>query len=281
MIKHNKKKNTLIIYEQLMTLAARLIAQKNLKEYNFIMSFVRENFAPTTELGKERKILSNLTEASCKEDVVADFITEAIAQVKTLSADRLEKEKSTLINKINREIGADLFKIPIKDYKLQASVQVLMNEETNGYKYSTPEERVKIKRILKENLTKVKLEEDTEEVDNFTYKVLISKYNKKYSDTLNEDQKELMTAWVKYVVDENEEEIKKIVVEKKTLIENIVKDSLKSKSHKAADYYEMLKEAQISFKEKDYTVINEDNIYEVMRGLDLVEDLESSKNVAK
>lgn len=279
MIKHNKKKNASIVYEQLMTLAARLIAQKNLKEYNFVMAFVKEHFSPNSELGKERKILSNLVEGSCREDMVAELFSEVSSQIKMISAENLDKQKNAVISKITKEIGADLFKIPIKDYKLHASAQVLLSEEVNGYKYSTPEERVKIKRLIKENLIKSKAPPDEiGNIDNFTYKVLISKYNKKYGEALNEHQKELVSAWLKYVVHENDEDIKKIVTEKKTLIESKIKESLRNKEHKVSDYYELLKEAQGSLKEKDYTIINEDNMYEMLRFLDLCEELEESEN---
>ena len=285
MIKHNKKKNASIVYEQLMTLAARLIAQKNLKEYSFIMSFVKEHFAPTSELGKERKILSNLIEGSCREDMVFELFNEVSSQIKSISMSELDKQKNSLINKINKEIGSSLFNIPIKDYKLHASAQVLLTEEINGYKYSTPEERVKIKRLIKENLIKEKTPaDDIGNIDNFTYKVLISKYNRKYGEALNEDQKELMTAWINFVINENDKDIKNIVAEKKILIEKKIKESLRSKEQKASDNYELLKEAQISLKEKDYSVINEDNMYEILRFLDLTEqlnELETSENVAK
>lgn len=280
MIKHNKKKNVSIVYEQLMTLAARLVAQKNLKEYNFVMNFIRENFSQNSSIAKERKIVSSLVEGSCNSETVNDLFNECYSQIKSLSVKNLEVEKNRFIRNVLKEFGADIFNIPIKDYKLFASAHVLLMEELNGYKNSTPEERMKFKKVIKENLLKEKVKEEVGNIDNFTYKVLVSKYNKKYADTLNEHQKDLIKSWIKFVVSEEESGLLNKLNEKKNLIQEKIKVSLKNKEHKVSDYYELLKEAQDSLQKKNFNTVNEDNIYEMLKYMDLLEDLslENIKN---
>lgn len=274
MLRHNKKKNTCIVYEQLLTLAARLASQKKANEFDFVVEMTKKYFGPNTALGREKKVLQSIVEASCKNGEAEELITEALNEGLRINNERLEREKVALINEINAQIGAELFKIPIKNYKLYASAQILVNETKTGYLHTTAEERVKIKRVLKENLVKQPEPEEVSEVDNLTYKVLINKFNQKYGPFINEDQKKILSAWIKFLITEDKSVIEPVIKEKVERIQSVVRSSLRNKGHKAADYYELLKEADESLKTKDISIINEDLVYEVMRYFDLVEDLE-------
>jgi protein-tyrosine-phosphatase len=260
MYKHNKKKNSCIVYEQLLTLAARLASQKKVNEFDFVVAMTKKHFSPTTALGKERKALQNIVEGGCSSEDADAIIAEALEEAKSIDPQRLEKEKVALINEIISKIGEDLFKVPIKNYKVFASAQILFNETRNNYHDTTPEERVRAKKVLKENLVKKQLVEEEVEVDNFTYKVVINKFNQKFGPFINEDQKKILSAWIRYLITEDKNVIEPVLKEKIEKIKTVVKSSLKTKGHKASDYYELLKEAD-----------------EVMRYCDLVEDLEKSE----
>lgn len=275
-LKHNKKKNGAIVFEQLLTLAARLAGQKKLNEFEFVLDLTKKHFGPNTALGREKKVLQSIVESCCKENDVEELLKEALNEGGRLDFSRLEKEKISLINEINSKIGQDLFKIPIKNFKLYASAQILVNENKIGYLNTTPEERVKIKRFLKENLTKKDLQEEDVKVDNFTYKILINKFNQKYGPFINEHQKSILSSWIKYLITEDKNILESLLKEKIELVKSVVKSSLKSKSHKAMDYYELLKEADETLKNKDFSNVNEEVVYEVMRYFDLVEELEES-----
>ena len=251
-LKHNKKKNSLIIYEQLLTLAARLASLKKPTEFDFVISFVKEHFSPSTNIGKERKVLQNLTETRCLDESEANqIISECVEEIKLIDSTQLEKEKVKLINEINLNFGADLFKIPIKNYKLYASAQILMNENRNNFSFSLPKERAKIKNLLKENfLQKTGKEELPYEVDNFTYNLLINKFNKKYGSFINEDQKHILSNWIKYQITENDSTIVPVLKEKVKKLQKTINESLSKKDSKSTEYYELLKEAQISLSKK-------------------------------
>jgi len=255
MYKHNKKKNTCIVYEQLLTLASRLAVQKQVNEFNFVIGLTKKYFNPNTSLGKERRAIRSLTESRHERGDA-------------------EGEKIALINEISRTIGSEMFKIPIKNYKIYASAQILANEERNGFKHTSPDERLKIKKVLRENMSCTEEKEPEVEVDSFTYKVLVNKFNQKYGPFINEDQKNILSAWIRYLVTEDESVISPVLKEKLEKIHSVIKSSLRDKSHKVSEYYELLKEADQSLKERQANlVVDEEVVYEAMRYFDLIEDL--------
>lgn len=278
-LKHNKKKNSLIVYEQLLTLATRLAANKKLDEFNFVLEVIKSFYSPHSNIGKEKKVLQNITEAHLtKEDEREALLSECLKEYERIDQKSLELEKMALINHVSRKIGAELFKLPIKNYKLYASAQIYFNEHSNGFKNSEPSERIKIRTILKENLAKSKDKEVLEEMDNFTYKILINKFNEKYGPFINENQKDILKAWTKSLVSEDKTEIKSVISQKINLIESVVSKSLREKNAKTTEYYELLIEAKQALAEKKNRVeevLTEEFVYEIMRYCDVVEDLKN------
>lgn len=279
MLKHNKKKNSLIVYEQLLTLATRLAHNKKVDEFNFVVETVKSFFSPSTALGKEKKILQSVTESKLKTDADADLLLkECLNEYSVINQRNLELEKVALINRINKQIGPELFKLPVKNYKLYASAQIMVNEHSNGFKDSSPTERVKIHTILKENIKAQPVIVEDLEVDNVTYKILINKFNEKYGPHINENQAEILKMWLKSLVTEDYSEVKKEILGKVKMIKEEISKALKMKNSKSSEYYELLMEAKqtLSGYNEDKEV-TEDLIYEIMRYCDVVEDLKDAK----
>lgn len=274
-LKHNKKKNSLIIYEQLLTLASRLGSLKKQTEFDFVVGFLKNKFSSKSNLGKEKKILQNLTEShGLSLEQANELINECIEESKFINFEELEKEKVKLINEINLNFGADLFKIPVKNYKLYASAQILINENKNGFLFSSPQERTKIKNLLKENFVKNIEKEEFVEVDNVTYNILINKFNKKYGSFINEDQKAILSNWIKFLVTEDSNIINSVLKEKIEKLKKVINENLNKKSSKTTEYYELLKEAQIALSRSEIKA-EESFVYEIMRYCDLADELNS------
>lgn len=278
MLKHNKKKNSLIVYEQLLTLATRLAHNKKVQEFNFVVEIIKEFFSNNRMLGKEKKILQSITDARLKSEEDANsLLTECLKEHSCIDLKLLEQEKVALINKINKEIGQELFKLPIKEYKLYASAQIIVNEYSNGFKDSTPQERVKVKNLIKEHIQKEVVKESEDfKVDNVTYKILINKFNEKYGPHLNENQNLILKSWIKCLAADDFTEVKEEVFKNIKIIKEEINKAIKNKNEKSLEYYELLNEAKQSLSKynKD-TEINEDLIYEIMRYCDVVEDLKN------
>lgn len=270
MLKHNKKKNAYIVLEQLLSIMTRLAAQNKQNEAKFLLSVIKEHYNKKTVLSKEKQLFESLLKLSdLSEKDAEDILQETLSQASKINPKELEIAKANLINDISKRIDKDLFSVPVKDYKLMASAQMMFNEARNNENIITPVEKNKLKKMIIKNLTKKTVKEDKHEIDNFTFKVLLNKYNKKYTDIINEHQKEVLKSWTIFTVDGVEENIKPILEQKLNLIEK----TLGANFDKKSDIQPMLQEAYGKVKNKKIEKIDENLIYEVMRYLDLVEDL--------
>lgn len=273
MIKHNKKRNTFLIYEQLIALTTRLAAEGHNNEAHAVLSFIKEHFNKNTELLKEFKLANSiLTTKDCTKDEGASIIEETLKEAKLINENRLNEEKTKLIEGINNRISMDLFKIPVRDYKKIASVQVLLNEVYDSKIQTSPVERVKIKNTLIESMSKPKNQLDQEKIDNVTFAVLCSKFNKRYSQLMNEDQKEILSAWSTFLIDGNTKKANSILENKIEKLKNSLSTHSSLSKHKNSDYQPLLKEAFSELSSKK-PKLNEESVYEMMRYYDLVEDL--------
>lgn len=277
MLRHNKKRNSYIIYEQLLTLATTMAAKGQRDEAAFVLSFIRENFSLNSEIGKEIKLFESLLNKNQYEKEMAiRVLEETLNEAKNISKQRLDEEKTKLIEKINKFISYDLFDIPVRDYKTMASVQILLNELRDSKFDSTPEERVKIKNNLLERMcTKTEIKE-SDKVDNLTFSLAISKFNKRYSKLMNEDQKHILSAWTNFLITNDENKMKSVLAEKLDKINKCFSKYLSDGKQKNAEYYPMLKEAKAKLKEYNVS-LTEESVYEIMRCFDIVEDLQSNE----
>ena len=280
-LRHNKKKNGRIVYEQLMILSTRLALSGHAKEANHVIKIIKERFSLSTMLGKEKKVFDSILEvANLKGDDAQTIISEALEESRVINDNSLEKERLALINCVIRELGKDLFSIPIKEYKLMASAQILLNESRNNYRHSSPKERVDIKNMLKEHMTR-ETKSESYEMDNFTFKILKRKFNEKYSAIMNEDQREILAGWLGFLMTNDSPKFRALLEEKVEKAKEEIDYVMIRPEHASSDYSKMLNEARVGL-ETDYTTqLNENNVLKVMKYFDLVEDLREIKDGQK
>lgn len=281
MLRHKKKRNSFIVFEQLVGLITRLASAGNNTEASLVVDFLKKHFKSGTQLLKEYRLINEVLSSRGHPKEEADkIIDEVLSESKKLSTEKLEEEKTSLIQAINSQISCDLYNIPVRDYKLAASIQILMNEARSESGFTTPSERVKIKSLLSERLSVKENVKDEDKIDNLTFAVLVSKFNQRYSKLMNEDQRHLLSAWTNYLIDNNEEIIKKTMDEKIGKLKTCLSSHVGSLQHKDSDHETLLKEAYSTLVEKQFT-LNEQSVYEVMRFFDLVEDLENYNEQTK
>lgn len=274
-IKHNKKKNAGIVFEQLLMVATRLAASKKTEEVKFVMEVIKKYFHPKTELGKERNLIETMISTrNLDKPLAEEVLTETLKEAETLNADKLEREKQSLISTINKKLSKEIYNINVTDYKLLASAQTIFNEARNNYKYTNPKERVKIKSTLLEHMTQKKEVKEGLAVDDFTYKFAIRKFNKKYGKLLNEDQQDILRVYLMSAVSGNEEELKSLLEQKIDKINLQFAIHERSDKHTSDVYKSLISETRESLKDFSVEIINEDVVYKVMRYFDAIEDLE-------
>jgi hypothetical protein len=202
-VKHSKYKNTGILFELLTRqLTSDTIAGNQPKS----LSFLKKHFNSKTELLKEYKIYHTLATQKYNKDTQATMLIETLLDAhKKLNKSQLRREKYNLIKEIKDTYNVnDFFKAKITDYKIMASIfNLLENKE------ATPLSIVNSKVTILEHITKKSLSNKKDVVlENFnkqnkdvkllTYKVLLEKFNNKYSGLQN-NQKTLLKEYVNSV----------------------------------------------------------------------------------
>jgi len=214
---HNKKRNVGIIYELLLRhVSDKLIESKN-DEAQVALNIVEKYFNESTELYKEFRLFNALAKSTVSSTAVAAAIlTEAKNASKRRNYSELDREKSYLIKEINYNIDDDQFyhrRVP--DYTMYATIQTLLNEWRRGdlsnlSKVAVYESRI-VENLLKEKDTNPQEDKPNSNVDNLVVKILTEKFNKKYNDRLNEEQKEIIKTYVFSISNDDGKSIRKML----------------------------------------------------------------------
>ena len=202
-VKHSKYKNTGILFELLTRqLTSDTIAGNNPKS----LDFLKKHFNSKTELLKEYKIYHTLATQKYKKDSQATMLIEELIKAHgRLNKSQLRREKYNLIKEIKDNYDVNnFFKAKITNYKIMASVFNLL-ENREATPLSIVNSKVTLLEHITEKPTSVKKDvvlENYEKQDKdtrlLTYKVLLEKFNDKYSG-LEDNQKTLLKEYVNSV----------------------------------------------------------------------------------
>ena len=273
-VKHSKYKNTGILFELLTRqLTADTIAGNRPKA----LSIIQKYFSGNSTLLQEYKIYHTFTNKKFKEDNKATMLISTLAEAHgKLNKSRLRREKYNLIKEIKDTYDINnFFKAKISNYKVMASIFNLLEN-----KKATPLSIVDSKITLLEHITIKPTESKKDTVlENFskqdkdtrllTYKVLLEKFNDKYSG-LQDNQKTLLKEYVNSVTNSPalksyiNQEIKEV---KKTITGYSKKVEDKAVVVKLTETRDMIKPLCKKSSVNDDNVINLLNYYELVNEL--------------
>jgi hypothetical protein len=276
--KHSKYKNTGIIFELLIRqITSETISNSPPKAVGVLKKFFRKN----STLLKEYQIYYALLNKKFEKESNANVLLETLVKAHSkLNKSDLRRERYNLVKEIKSIYHVeDFFKAKIPNYKIYASIYNLLENNSNN-----PMSIVNSKVNLLEHITekglpnKPKIEMVMEEYEKFdketralTYKLLMEKFNEKYS-VLSDNQKNLLKEYVYNVSNSPKlklflnEEIKKIKKEinkyipytdkvtqiKLNEVSNIIKPLCKKSSvHddniiNLMNYYELINELKLT-----------------------------------
>lgn len=225
---HNKKRNVGIIYEQIINYLCQKTMENDSESSEKAVNVIKKHFSKNSQLYKEYKLFKALvTTHDVSDHLASSIISEAKKACNHMfNSDALEKEKSSLIKDLNYTFGKGvIFEQKVKDYRVYATVQTLLNEWRN--ELSNFDKVTEYEIVLHESLVRKPIEEsnnDIPKVDNLTRKVMKEIFNKKYNSQLNETQKNLISVFIKD--DENAliEQYKAVKNSSKILLENYIKN---------------------------------------------------------
>jgi hypothetical protein len=282
-IKHNKYKNTGILFELLLRqVTSDTISGKDSASLPLIKKYFSKS-----ELAKEYKLYQTLIANKTISEGKAESLINTTLEIHSrLNRTALRKEKYNLIKEIKSHYNLEeFFKAKVNNYKQHAAVYTLM-EAYSTLEFVDPANVIDNKVTLLEHITrkevnkeevKDRVMEEYSEMDKGTrilaYKMLIEKFNEKYGD-LTLDQKLVLKEFINNVssttklkdfVNNNIDGIKKQLIK---LVEKVEDNTIKIKINEVVNLIKPLDKNQS---------VKDDDIITLLTYHQLVAELKSVK----
>ncbi len=240
-IKHNKFRNTGVLFE----LLVRQIASDTLANTDSKAVKIVKKFYHNSEMAKEHKLYHTiLTAPRLSEGKAEVLLNTTIELAKKLDKEQLLKEKYHLIKEVKKHYNLEsFFKSKVNNYKTLAAAYTLFESAIEN-KFVEPKQLVLNKLALLEHITKKQLVENKEsEVEQIlsnedknvrilAYRMLIEKFNSKYS-TLSERQKSVLKEFINNI--SNPEHLKVYINENLNKVKTELSDLVKQVDDKTTE----------------------------------------------
>ena len=208
-IKHNKLKNTGILFELLVRQITSDLMEN--KQNSPAVRLMREFFNSKKELGKELILYRAFFNAhNLSEQRAFELIRLVTEQRKTLDQIALNTQKYNLIKEIkdNFELK-EFFSSRIPSYKIYASISKVFDSATNGTDISSIDELASSQFTIVEHLSGKAVSKESannnelsklirsqeDDIRYLSYKILIENFNEKYKN-LDGAQKKLLQEYI-------------------------------------------------------------------------------------
>lgn len=277
-IKHNKLRNTGLIYEMLV----RQITTDTLNNKDSVAVSILKKYFNNTELSKEYRIYNAITSVKGISEAKAAVLLDAVLEsYKKINKAKSKKEKYNLISEIKSQYNLDeFFKPKLENYKTIASVYLILEycdqnaidpKTVSQYKFN----------IIESLSIKTEIKEEDEDFSRFSkmdkgdrslvYKLMINNFNEEYK-SLDGRQKNLLKEYINNISTPNNfkeyinEEISAIKVDLKRKIKKIDDEVRKVKLQ---EVFSMLLPIEENKK------VTENDIYNVMTYFELLNEIEN------
>jgi len=189
--KHNKKRNTALVYEALIKEATAAILRGDHETKNKVVSIVNKHFGFNSILRKDLQCYQSLSEnQGLSIEDSRRILNETKMQKTFIDPTGLFKAQSEAIKDINTQIDSDIFNNFVPNYKTLATIDQMFSIRTS------PKDKVLLENEVIEMMSANFEEQKTEDVDNLIVKTFIEKFNEKYSHELLDEQRELLSHYI-------------------------------------------------------------------------------------
>lgn len=270
-MKHNKKRNTAFIYEAIIRELAKAIHENDKSKKSKIIKIIRENFKGSSLLGKDLELYKSILETKEVDKYTAEKIVfQSRVQKNSINHRKLFEKQSNLIEKINKEISPDVFSNFVPNYKDLATVFQIFNPKTKTKNRVLLENQV----IHKMTTSQDQDSKDMKPIDNLTYKTFVKKFNEKYSNSLLEEQKHLLSKFIGSFSD-NGIDLKVYLSEEIPRLFEIVANSVNMKEISSdKDMLEKTNKVISMLKETNKRKINKDLVFDILKIQNLAKEME-------
>ena len=199
-IKHNKKRNTAFLYEVLTKEVAKAIVAKDIEKKKSLLSLMKEFFSKGKVLRQELELYKLLGESHGADIYFAErLIQEAKKEYISLDKEKIFEAQSNIIKMINENFGTKIYSNFVPNYRNLATISQIFGAEI-GVKHKVLLERAIIQGIVSKPEEVVE-SKSMPHVDDLVYRKVVESFNAKYSESLDENQKELIGKYVTLFAD--------------------------------------------------------------------------------
>ena len=250
-VKHNKKRNTAVVYETLLKDMTAAILKGDSARKQAIVSILKEHFSIGTTLNKDLSCYRSLYETKeMPQETAQRIVFEAKKQRASLDPKDLFNAQTRVIHDINKTVDPSIFSNFVPNYKTLATIHQIFSDNLS------PKERVLLENNIVDLMCEKNVLEKTGGIDNITLNTFIRKFNERYEDKLIKEQKELLSHYIASFAD-NSLSLKVYLNEEVSRLKTALSDNLEDpmlqedtdmllKTKKVIDKMNSLKEASIN-----------------------------------
>ena len=220
--KHNKKRNTAFVYEALIKEATVAVLKNNNERSKRAIDIIREHFNSDSLLTRDLECYRSLYENQSLEIKISEkILKEATISKRMINPDELFAQQTDIINVVNKTLSPSVFNNFVPNYKALATIKKMFNT-------SSPKEKIILEtKIINDMCNTMEINETEEPIDNIVFKTFVSKFNEKYDERLLEEQKNLLSHYIKSFSD-NSLELKMFLNEEISRLKEKLKSAKKT-----------------------------------------------------
>ena len=189
--RHNKKRNTALVYEALIKEATAAILRGDHETKEKVISIVNKHFGLSSILRKDLQCYQSLYEnQGLNSEDSRRILNETKMQKTFIDPSSLFKAQSAAIKDINTQIDSDIFNNFVPNYKTLATIDQMFSIKTS------PKDKVLLENEVIQSMSSHAEQEVDIDVNNLVISTFVEKFNNKYSNELLDEQRELLTHYI-------------------------------------------------------------------------------------
>lgn len=190
--KHNKKKNTILVFECVAKEIAKLSMEKKQAEFDKVSQYIKEFFFKGSLLSKELMIYKEVlsTENQPKE-ICQRILEEAVSQYNSLPLEELDLERMRFVKKVS-SVRPNFLDNFVEDFRNYGTVFQYLNQSSSG----KIKDRILLENTIIEKMTSPVKKEEQKLIpkDDLVMRSFVKRFNETYGNLLP-SQKELINKY--------------------------------------------------------------------------------------
>lgn len=280
--KHNRKRNSALVYELLIRRMASQIIAKDLSGCKKTTAILSRYFSNGSPISSERELSETIKNTRGVPRTVAEKVLhEVYARAAKIDSKELVLKKNGLIKEINHTYGMKFFaEHRIPDYRIFASIQMAIDGSyTNLERLSENVQRIRLEEAIINFMTTTTNESGIEKdprIDGVVCSMAVKRFQEKYGNNLIPRQKKLLDHYIRSLIQGKDDGLKKFMKEESDKIrQNLHEGKSIDDLKKDAVAMQKYKDVQSIFESLDISSPNAETVKDMLLYQKLCGELES------